>query len=541
MIRKLGIAFISILTVLAGVGWWVARKAGEEGGLFGPRMAAPAEMPRRAEDLRISRAGSNLIEDFLKFLQPFAGRGAIPGEALLRFASDEEYRKFLASLDAYGLELLGASAGSRTLRVRVQDYRDLFRAAEDGAEAFPNYWVNLPPYVDRESPGVQAGAVGFGALALRWLGIEGDSAGLGRGVTIAIVDSGIEAHGAFGDRSVRVISLVSEDLASPHGHGTAVASLAAGSSGQLSGVAPSAELISVRVTDGEGVSDSFTLSEGIRAAADAGAQIINVSLASQGDSPVVREAVEYAQSLGAVIVASAGNEGLDSMSYPAAYDNVVSVGAIDARGEHLLFSNADNGLDLAAPGLEVYAAWLNDAAIEFSGTSASAPYVTGAIAAVMSQFPGMTSSQAVALLIDSSNEAGAIGPDPYYGAGILNVGRALNSGETGIYDAAVASHYYLPDPSNSQLTWLQVVVENRGTEPFTGASLQIESLDGQQNHVLPTLQPGEVVYRSLLVNGYRAALDGSVTYGSSISLPEGMDDRSPSDNSRRSDFVPAQK
>ncbi len=541
MIRKLAIAFVAILTLLVGLGWWAARKAGEEGGLFGAKMRAPAEVSGRAEDLRVSRDGGNLIEDFLKFLQPFAGRGAIPGEALLRFASEEEYRRFLASLGDYGLELLGSSDGTRTLRVRVLDYRDLHRATEDGAEAFPNYWVNLPPYVDRESPGVQSGAIGFGAQALRWLGIEGEGAELGRGVTIAIVDSGIEAHDAFGDRTVRVISLVSEDLASPHGHGTAVASLAAGSSGQLSGVAPAANLISVRVTDGDGFSDSFTLSEGIRAAADAGAQIINISLASQGDSRVVREAVAYAQSLGAVIVAAAGNEGREVMSYPAAYDDVVSVGAIDARGEHLLFSNADTGLDLTAPGLEVYAAWLGDGAIEFSGTSASAPYVAGAIAAVMSEFPGMSSSQAVALLIDTSNEAGAIGPDSYYGIGILDVGRALNSSQSGIYDAAVASHYYLPDPSNPQLTWLQVVVENRGTEPFTGASLQIESLDGQQNHVLPTLRPGEVVYRSLLVNGYRATLDGSVTYGSSISLPGGLQDSAPSDNNRRSDFVPAEK
>ncbi|MGY8688851.1 MAG: S8 family serine peptidase, partial [Verrucomicrobiales bacterium] len=131
-----------------------------------------------------------------------------------------------------------------------------------------------------------------------------------------------------------------------NGHGTAVASVAAGTHAAAPGVAPAAQVLSFRVADSDGNSDSFTLAQGILAAAEAGADVINISLGSTGDSGVVEEAVNKAMAAGSTIVAAAGNNGADSLSYPAAYEGVISVGSVDAAGQHLDFSNTAESLNI---------------------------------------------------------------------------------------------------------------------------------------------------------------------------------------------------
>ena len=113
-------------------------------------------------------------------------------------------------------------------------------------------------------------------------------------------------------------------------------------------------------------------------------QIINISMGTTENNPLIEEAVLYAHEQNVLIVAASGNSEQADACYPAAYPSVISVGAVDARGEHLDFSNYGTYLSVTAPGYAINAAWPGNRYSRISGTSASAPIVTGAIAATMS-------------------------------------------------------------------------------------------------------------------------------------------------------------
>ncbi|MED5585085.1 MAG: S8 family serine peptidase [Verrucomicrobiota bacterium] len=474
---------------------------------------------------------------------------AIRKEAVLTFNSDEAYQRFLNSLGGRNLRLLGSSDSLRSVRLGFDKYEDFANALatldpnETSSEM--NYLVSLPlPPEHRNSPGAGSGAIPFGRNALESLGISGDHSAFGRGVLVAVLDSGIQDHVAFSGKVIRELDYVRDGNGKPvpididNGHGTAVASIIAGSDPLLPGVAPSAGLLSYRILDNEGYTNSFTLAEAIVSAADEGADIINVSLGSTGDSALVRQAVDYANSKGALIVAATGNDGLDQVTYPAAIDGVIAVSAVDARGQHLDFANSGASLEsggMAAPGYGVVAAWPDGQASNFSGTSASAPYVSGAVAAVMSENPGMSAQAAYELLMVHSNEAGAPGSDDVYGSGNLNIGRVLNRNSPGIVDVAVASYYY--DPllalSNGTENIAQVIVENRGTEPLHNVSVDINSGDGARTYNVAFIPAGESYLIPAPINAAAGRSAGQLEVSATASVNPGLNDPdlNPGDNS----------
>lgn len=478
-----------------------------------------------------------------------SGSGAIGKEAVLTFSSEEAYRRFIASLRERDLRLLGSSDQLRAVRLGFDRYEDFANALAtlDPSETASdmNYIVSLPlPPEHRNSPGAGAGAVPFGRNALESLGINGDNSSFGQGVVVAVLDSGVQDHVAFAGKVIRELDYVRDANGNPvpidieNGHGTAVASIIAGSDSRLPGVAPATELISYRILDNEGYTNSFTLAEAIVSAADAGADIINVSLGSSGDSALVRQAVDYAGSQGALIVAATGNDGLQQVTYPAAIDGVIAVSAIDARGEHLDFANSGTGLEsggMAAPGYGVVAAWPDGQASGFSGTSASTPYVSGAIAAVMSENPGMSAPAAYQLLMDHSNEAGAPGTDPVYGTGNLNIGRVFESGTPGIVDVAVASYHYDPvlAVSNGSENIAQVIVENRGTEAVHNVSVDIDSGDGIRTYNVAFIPAGESYLIPTPINAAAGKSAGQLDVSATVRVNASLNDpdRNLGDNS----------
>ncbi len=498
------------------------------------------------EGLPFRGFADRVLRRMLKAL--FFDPSVIRKEAVLTFNSDEAYQLFLNSLGARNLRLLGSSGPLRSVRLGFDSYEDFANAlaALDPAETASemNYLVSLPlPPEHRNSPGAGSGAVPFGRNALESLGISGDNSAFGRGVRVAVLDSGIQDHVAFNCKVIRELDYVRDSNGNPvptnieNGHGTAVASIIAGSDPRLPGVAPSAELLSYRILDNEGYTNSFTLAEAIVSAADEGADIINVSLGSTGDSALVRQAVEYAGSKGALIVAATGNDGLDQVTYPAAIEDVVAVSAVDARGQHLDFANSGSSLEsggMAAPGYGVVTAWPDGQASNFSGTSASAPYVSGAVAAVMSENPGMSAQAAYQLLTEHSNEAGAPGSDEVYGSGNLNVGRVLNRNSPGIVDVAVASYYYDPvlAVSNGTENIAQVIVENRGTEALHNVSVDIDSGNGARTYNVAFIPAGESYLIPAPINAAAGRSAGQLdvsataTVNSSLNTP----DLSPEDN-----------
>jgi len=263
-------------------------------------------------------------------------------------------------------------------------------------------------------------------------GTDGVSAA---GVTVALVDSGVEAIPELDDAllptldvlapgrdgRLRAVSRGANGRAGsrgawgeqdPNGHGTALASL-------VHAFAPDARILPVRVVGSDCEGTVFDLARGVVAAVDAGAQVLNVSLSAAEWSGVLEDAVAEAQARGALVVAAAGNG--DAVEYPAALPGVLAVTAVDASEWPASFAPVGPRIDLAAPGVGVIGRGPDDEWLGLSGTSPSAALVSIAAAAVVERTPGATVDERRALV----RLAVHLAPDPALdddlGAGILDL------------------------------------------------------------------------------------------------------------------------
>lgn len=434
--------------------------------------------------------------DLLKVQQKYDG---IPNEYVLHFSSLAAYKEFLRLARERGLSILEANEKLLAIRFHADSlaaYGDLFNDIPQ-ADLEQNGIVFTPPTPDPALTPPLTRYAGFGKGVLAWLGLDNRPLAWGKGVTVAIIDTGIEDHPALQGIKIQHIDLrQQQDVPAGSGvyagHGTAVAALVAGNNEVIQGIAPMADLLDIAVMDGNGNGDTFTLAEGIMTAVEHGARVINMSLGSYADSYVLRQAVSYALDSGVIMVASTGNDGLDQIMYPAGYDGVIAVGAIDALEQRLAFSNYGAGLDIVAPGYEVLSAWSDKGYTMFSGTSAASPFVTGTIAALLSETPGLSAKSAAALILDQSNDTGAPGRDEQFGIGILNLERIQQRDSAGIRDLAVAG-YYIPDPSlpaAHEAMPLVVTVQNRGTENIGLATVEININGRIERHTITDVMPG---------------------------------------------------
>ncbi len=263
------------------------------------------------------------------------------------------------------------------------------------------------------------------------------------GVTVAVLDTGVDLDTP--ELAGRILSgwdVVNRDgdPSDDYGHGTEVAGvLAAAHDGQgIAGAAPGASILPVKVLDAQGRGTDADVATGITWAADHGARVINLSLGGPGDSQVLREAVAYALSKDAVVVASAGNDEGTTPNYPAAIPGAVAVAATDWEGDATFFTSYGDWVDVAAPGWDLWttarASGPKASYASFSGTSASAPLVAGAAALVRAQNPGWTQKQVVDRILGTALDVGPRGRDPYHGAGLVDAYAAVG----GPAQAAVA-------------------------------------------------------------------------------------------------------
>jgi len=499
------------------IGYWVARSAVPEKETEKVTKAAevfkaPHETPdpepwfRRGERAAVFKTDTEAQE-----------AGALVGQRGLIFKDRAALEAFLKRAGNKVI-IMGRLEALNILRVgflNYQDLADLLDGSEQLAMIFP---ANVP---ENEYVAAQPGAVPMGSNLLDWLGITGDNSSWGTGVTIAVLDTGVSQHSAFGGK-VSALG-ASGDV---NGHGTAVASMILGNTDLLPGVAPGANVLSIQIGDSAGYSDSFKMAEGILAAIEAGANPINISFGSTGDSAVLRAAIQKAVEAGVVIVAPTGNSGLNQVFYPAANNGVIAVGAVDRNGATLAFSNYGDTVAVAAPGYGLNSAWVDDGAVSVSGTSFSSPIVAGLIAATMSQSGGaLTANQAWQQVINNLNEAGAPGVDPYVGGGLPDMSRVLAANTKGIYDAAVASQWVSTVEGNTQL---QVTVQNRGTETLVNTNLQVNSPAGTNYFNATTLAPGAIQTFTVPLSNPSETM----RLESSVTISNGQTDTKPANNSR---------
>jgi len=390
-----------------------------------------------------------------------AGIDAIAGEYLL-YAGDALTRERLQALAAqYGVAVLGVQGNVLRVRAGALDRLDAFLRAVPGEVVYEaNVRVRIPPLAEPDAalPPPPQGYVGFGDQALAWLGVPDPSAAWGRGVTVAVLDTGIS-----GDLARQRIDLVGQGTVGAHG--TLVA-------GIVAGMLPGASILDVQVMDAEGTGDAFTVAQGIYAAVEAGADVINMSIGTRGDSRVLAEAVQYALAAGVVVVASAGNEGQTSISYPAAYEGVLGVAAVDAQETHLHISNRGEQVDLAAPGVGVSVAHTGGEPVVFSGTSAAAPFVSATAGLALGQDPALDGAAVPALLIGLANDAGMPGDDDLTGAGVVSPARVLEKDETGIVDMAVLQPVF-QEGAAGHVAAVTVAAQNRGTVDLAHVEMQV--------------------------------------------------------------------
>lgn len=284
----------------------------------------------------------------------------------------------------------------------------------------------------------------------------------GTGVTVAVIDSGVDAS----QRQLRGSMLRGHDFLSGSGsgdgrtdcvaHGTAVASLIAAASlsgTAFAGLAPGVKILPIRVTETveSGSAGRAGTAGGLARAIDAavhdGARVLNISMVLYRDDARVRAAVQGAIRAGAVVVAAVGNGhtstgGPDPVPYPAAYPDVIGVGAISEDGYRFADSPIGSYVDVAAPGDHVLAAVPGSGLGYFSGTSFATPFVSATAALILSRtLNGGTSGdrvagtggqvvrEVIARIAGTADPAPASRHSGSYGYGVLNPYRAVTEVE----------------------------------------------------------------------------------------------------------------
>jgi serine protease len=381
--------------------------------------------------------------------------------------------------------------GERVLRlppgVSVGQAISLLRHQPGVAYAVPNYLAHAAGSWIPNDPGRTHAARGWEQLQWNflpyvgvnapeaWSNLRADHRPGGRGVTVAILDTGVayrdwqvflKSPDFTGTRFVDPYDFVANNRfpLDREGHGTFVAGLVGEATNNrfgLTGLAYGASIMPVRILDANGTGDAATISRGIRYAATHGAQVINLSLefsldVTPADIPDIMSAIRFAHRRGVVVVAASGNEGVDQIAYPARAPAVISVGATTRDRCLANYSNQAAKLDLVAPGGGDDTSLLSDPSCHSNwtlpdifqltlldpsnprrfgypggwyGTSMSSPHVAAAAALVIAS--GVlgghpTPDQVLARLETTAQPLGGSRTNQYYGWGLLDVGAATS-------------------------------------------------------------------------------------------------------------------
>ena len=266
----------------------------------------------------------------------------------------------------------------------------------------------------------------------------------GAGITVAVVDSGVDAHTPqlAGTTVLPGVDVTTDDQSPAdndcYGHGTFVAGILAAQAQQgtgFVGVAPGVTILPIRCAtsvgdEGPGVLTPQLMAEGIRAAVDGGAQVINISASTTEANGELEAAVDYAAQHDIVLVASAANRAEDGnqATYPASYPSVIAVGAVDSTGARAEFSESGPYVSLVAPGVDVVSLGPSGPGQwQGSGTSYAAPFVAGAAALVRAYHPELTAPQIKHRLEATANRPPTEVPDQGLGWGTVNIMAAVTA------------------------------------------------------------------------------------------------------------------
>lgn len=384
----------------------------------------------------------------LQVAEVLSGRGQTP-----TFFKDEIIVKFTDN---------SRPSRVKTRGQRVSDMIAEYRDRNDVEYAEPNYIayahaVPNDPYYDPYQWNFDNDTYGGVHAETAWDVTDGS------GVVVAVIDTGVayeNYNGGWFERYSRAPDLKGTSFVAGYdfvnndthanddaGHGTHVAGTIAGTSNDNTGVAGlayGATIMPIKVLASNGSGSYADVADGIRFAVDNGAKVINLSLGGSVGASYLEDAVCYAKSKGVTVVASSGNDGANTVSYPAAYDNcVIAVGATRFDERITDYSNKGTSLDLVAPGgdtsVDQNGDGYGDGILQqtfgsnptsfgyyfYQGTSMAAPHVSAAAAMVIAAGKASTPAEVQSLLESTADDLGASGFDTTYGYGLINLEAAL--------------------------------------------------------------------------------------------------------------------
>lgn len=344
--------------------------------------------------------------------------------------------------EAYELKLISYSSYGFAVYEANQNQIEIL--SNQGFEINNTHQIFAPPWI---IPGTNTDPYINDQYALDMLNVHGawlETTG-SIDVTIAVIDTGIDTDHeefvnristlSYNSRTKQVgITYVEDD----NGHGTLVAGVIGANkdnSKGIAGIVQNSKLLIIKANNLDdpstetNESKSFTdaaIIEGIYYAADQGAHVINMSLGSNNANSLMQTAINYARNKGAILVAASGNDGVSAKFYPASFDGVISVSAVNEDETIWSSSNYNDKVDISAPGSLIVSTALNNGYATASGTSLAAPQVSGVIGLMLSYFTEFDSNQIIQQLLSSAVDKGAPGYDVYYGAGIVNAAASLN-------------------------------------------------------------------------------------------------------------------
>jgi len=247
---------------------------------------------------------------------------------------------------------------------------------------------------------------------------------LGQGIRVGIMDTGVDTthedlHIAGG------VSLVDGTYEDEQGHGTQVTGVVAAQLNNygIKGLAPMADVFAIKAFNANGEGVYSNIIAGIDWAIEHHMNVLNLSFEGEENSPALQEALQKAWDAGMLIIGAAGNGAKSEISYPAQYDTVMAVGAINADHSYADFSNYGDRLEIVAPGSRIYTTNYQNSYTISQGSSLAAAYVTGAAVLVWSVHPEWTAAQVRLALLQSAVELGA---KEHFGYGLVSPAQAMD-------------------------------------------------------------------------------------------------------------------
>jgi serine protease len=387
----------------------------------------------------------------------------VPGEVIVKMKEGYDFNALVGTRPGLSFSRAGYKAEFAVMGVaRGQERAEAARLSADPRVEYaePNYLRQITAIDPRLWAYFNPGGLrasfndGTGFLPTTYSSVldadEDAIAGIGAGgasVVIGSIDTGVDMdHSEFTGRLIAGKDWVNND-ASPEddvGHGTHTTGTMAGTTVGVAGVTGASANVRVyvqKVCSSAGCATSAIVNA-IRAAADyPGMVAMNLSLGGSIESKAEKDAISYAvNTKGVLVIAAAGNSGTNKVGCPACDVNAISVSATSWRDALAYYSQYGSGLDISAPGGElysntteemgIYSAYLNGGYAYLQGTSMATPQVTGAAGVVASK-TGLRGAALRTRLLSTADDIGTAGVDTKFGNGRLNVYRAITGTSLG--------------------------------------------------------------------------------------------------------------